>query len=219
MTKKTLQLLASVAVVAGLGFTGVTANADSTTSTGTTTTGNVTLTAGTTDPDNPGGDAGGINLKTVPYVNVPSTAITGSDQSVTGTVSATESGTSNDGVVQVVNPGHKSDWTVQVAATAFKSSDDTMNASTLVLGTPTIANADTDGTGVAPSTLNQAITFNTGETTANQNVEAADYSTNKEGVGTWNTTYSGATLNLKAGNVAGAYQSTLTWTLTNTPTA
>lgn len=217
MTKKTLQLLASVALVAGMGFASITtASAD--TSTGTaSTTGNVSLTAGETDPENPG-DAGGITLKAVPFITVPATEIDGTDQEIAATVDATAKSGDKAGKVQVVNAGHKSDWTVQVASTAFKSDADTMNASTLTMGTATVAPEATDNTTTLPSLVNSAISFNTGEDNANQDVVGATYDTDtKEGVGTFNTTYAGTKLNLKAGNVAGDYASTLTWTLTNTP--
>ncbi|KJW12946.1 WxL domain-containing protein [Levilactobacillus spicheri] len=211
MTKKTLQLLATVALVTGMGLaSATTAHAADTTGGTATTSGNVALTA---DGDE-GGSTGGVKLAAAPNVSVPETKMDGGDQTIKGFVSSAALGETNDGVVTAINAGHKTDWQVQVASSPFVSGSDTMNASTLVM---TGTDATTTGTGVAPSTLNQAITFNTGSATPNQNVMTADYTNKGEGVGTWSMNYSGATLNLKAGNVAGNYASTLTWTLTNTP--
>ncbi|WP_056963552.1 WxL domain-containing protein [Levilactobacillus spicheri] len=210
MTKKTLQLLATVALVTGMGLaSATTAHAADTTGTA-TTSGNVALTA----EGDEGGATGGVKLAAAPNVSLPDTQMNGGDQTIEGFVSAAALGKANDGVVTAINAGHKTDWQVQVASSPFVSGSDTMNASTLVM---TGTNATTTGTGVAPSTLNKAITFNTGSTTPNQNVMTADYTNKGEGVGTWSMNYSGATLSLKAGNVAGNYASTLTWTLTNTP--
>lgn len=219
MTKKTLQLLATVALVTGMGLaSATTAHAADTDNTGTaTTSGNVTLTAG--DGEEGGGNAGGINLKSAPWINIPSTEINGKYQEIPAYVNTSDTLSKDyNGQVQVVNPGKKSDWNVQVQADKFTTADgkDALNASTLVLSGVKVAANEANNAGLAPSLVNN-LTFNTGDATANQTVVAADYATNKEGVGTWNTTYAGATLNLSAGNVAGEYKSNLTWTLTNTP--
>lgn len=214
MTKKTLQLLASVALVAGMGMASVTTAhaADSTTGTA-ETTGNVTLTAD--DGEEGGNNAGGIVLKEAPWITMPSTEINGEDQTVAATVDASKNGGGNDGKLQVVNAGHKSNWNVQVGATAFASGDDTLGASTLTLSGGKVASV---GTSTLPSSVSTALTFNGGSVTPNQDVVGATYNANtKEGVGTFDTTYTGGQLDLKAGNVAGAYESTITWTLTNTP--
>lgn len=219
MTKKTLQLLATVALVTGMGWASAT-TAHAADDTGTaTTSGNVTLTAD--DGEEGGGNAGGIILKSTPWITVPSSKINGSDQTIDATVDSALSNGDGKGTVQVVNAGHKSSWKVQLANTVFTDpeSKDVMNASTLNFGAATVqAVGDTENATTAPSLVNQGLSLNTGSATQNQDVVGATYTAaSKEGVGTFNTTYSGAKLNLKAGNVAGNYQSTLTWTLTNTP--
>ncbi|MCW3778998.1 WxL domain-containing protein [Levilactobacillus namurensis] len=218
MTKKTRQLLASVVLIAGIGLTSVTtahAADEGTASTTQSTTGNVTLTAGE-DPENPG--AGGVTLKAAPYVTVPSTEIDGKDQTISGTIDAGAHTGTNDGKLTVVNAGHKTSWDVQVAAEKFASSDgDIIGGSTLTLSGGKVVAA---GTSQLPSDLSTSLIFNTGSATANQKVIGATYNAeSKEGVGSFDTTYDTAKLDLKAGNVAGDYQSTLTWTLTNTPQA
>lgn len=220
MTKKTLQLLATVALVTGMGLVSATTAHAADNTANVTTTGNVTLTADDGE-EGGGGNAGGIVLKKTPWITVPSSKINGSDQTIAATVDSALSSGDGNGAVQVVNAGHKSSWKVQLANTVFTDPDskDVMNASTLDFGAATLkAVDDTANATTAPSLVNQGLSLNTGSATQNQDVVGATYTTDsKEGVGTFNTTYSGAKLNLKAGNVAGNYQSTLTWTLTNTP--
>lgn len=235
MTKKTLQLLASVALVAGLGMTTVTANAaDVTADSGSVdTTAKVTLNAGDSSTDGNGDSDGGnvagaLAITSAPDVDFGSGSLNGTDDTtLTGKIA---NGTdSHDkqaaaGAVTVVDPGTATGWNVQVSNTQMINTDETATgaAKSIAGGTFTYGGADlngstTDNAAVQDfSTLSgekDSVQFNTAGTD-NQNIFHADAG---NGVGTWANTYKNANLVVPAGNAAGSYESTLTWTLTNTP--
>ncbi len=229
MTKKTLQLLASAALVAGLGFTTITANADATSGVGSqTTTAKVTLDSkGSGDGGNV---AGKLALTSAPDVTFAGGTLDGTnalDLAGTFEKGANSADTSAAaGAVTVVDPGTASGWNVQVKNTAMANDDSNASGASAQItgGNFTFSNAvlaSSDG-----ATANAAVQdisdlsnkadtvqFNT-EGTANQNIFHAE---SGNGVGTWANTYNAASLHVPAGNAKGSYTSTLTWTLTNTP--
>lgn len=238
MTKKTLQLLASAALVAGLGLTTITANAETTAtaeSGSVNTTAKVTLDSdGSGNGDSDGGNvAGSLAITSAPDVNFAAGTLNGKDAlDLAGTI--TNGADSHDkeakaGAVTVVDPGTASGWNVQVSNTIMKNDDETITegaAASIAGGYFTYGDATLTGSEGGTkadaavqdtSSLSDSATslkFNT-QGTDNQNVFHAPKGA---GVGTWANTYSSANLHVPAGNAKGSYTSTLTWTLTNTPT-
>lgn len=242
MTKKTLQLLASAALVAGLGFTTVTANAATTDaqSGNVSTTAKVTLNAGDSSTGDNGDSDGGNVAGALAITSAPD--VTFGTGTLDGTTATTLDGTiangadSHDtnaaaGAVTVVDPGTASGWNVQVSNTAMindlnsdtdKTNDVSGAAASIAGGSFTYGGAiltgSTDGNAAVQDTSTgsnsaTSVKFDTAGT-PNQNIFHADKG---DGVGTWANTYKTASLVVPAGNAAGSYTSTLTWTLTNTP--
>lgn len=232
MTKKTLQLIATVALAAGFGFTTVTANAatgDTTGSDSQSTTATVGLTAPTTDPEGP--HSGQIQLVAAPDLvfgdatkgteitgaqqNIPATSLktnaTSTSKLATGTDADKYSGI-QDGDVAVVNPGTSDAWTVTVQAANFIKSDD---KDTNLLGATInfkggLATTNSDQT-KAPLLAEPSVI-------AGGSAETILSATSGNGVGTWMNRLTTATdLSISGGNVAGTYASDLTWTVANTP--
>lgn len=235
MTKKTLQLLASAALVAGLGFTTVTANAATTDaqSGNVSTTAKVTLNPGDSSTgDNGDGDggnvAGALAITSAPDVNFGTGTLDGSTATtLDGTI--TNGADSHDknaagGAVTVVDPGTASGWNVQVSNTQMVNDDKdaTGAAASIAGGSFTYGEAALTGSTTANKAVQDTSTGSNSATsvkfdtagTDNQNIFHADKG---NGVGTWANTYKTASLVVPAGNAAGSYTSTLTWTLTNTP--
>jgi len=228
MTKKTLQLIATVALAAGFGFTTVTANAateDTATAESQTTHATVGLTAGTTDPDGP--HAGQIALTSAPDIDFGTTnEIKPTQLNLNGTFgqsTASTDKTAKANSVTVVNPGVTDTWNVAVTASAFKNTDSSATAAASQLIGAKIDFAGSLGTTNAagveknPAVANQAFTLDATGAQTSQNVLHADE--HGYGVGTWTNDFSKATLQVPAGQVAGTYESTLTWTISNTPAA
>lgn len=233
MTKKTLQLLASAALVAGLGFTTVTANADATSGTGSvSTTAKVTLDskgAGDNGDGDGGNVAGSLAITSAPDVSFDGGTLDGKTAlDLNGTLTnGTESHNKDAkaGAVTVVDPGTASGWTVQVSNTKMANTDSTQTgiASLIQGGKINFSNAalaSEDSGADAGVTLQgngdaNAVSLNT-EGTDNVPVYNA---AKGSGVGTWTDTFSKSNLTAPAGNVKGSYTSTLTWTLNNTPQA
>lgn len=226
MTKKTLQLLATVAAVAGMSLATVTANADDTVKSGTqTTTAKVSLTAGsdTSTDGNGNGDAGGIKLTNVPNIDFGTQELDGKTAfNLDGKLSGNNEAANQ--AVTVVNPGIGTGWNVQVRNDAMKSGATTLMASTISLtpgaATPGAGSEDTNSTRASDSTaqLSAAPTFDEAklntEGSENQPVATAVVG---GGLGTWNMNYKSANLQVNPRNVAGDYSTTLTWTITNAP--
>lgn len=230
MTKKTLQLLATTALLAGLGFNTVTASAaevagstdtPKTESVSDTTTATVTLAAG---DDNGGNVAGSIHLVSAPDITLEG-KLTGDHQTLNGIKFAThefskdEAASGDAGSLVVRNAGQLTGWNVNVSNSAFKTADEKQGllASSLTLKDSTISakdGQDKDGNQSAAPVANDVTLLSGG--TDNKLVFHANAN---EGIGTWMSKYSDKTseLNIAAGNKAGAYTSVLTWTLSNAP--
>ncbi|WP_203641995.1 WxL domain-containing protein [Levilactobacillus andaensis] len=237
MTKKTLQLLATAALVAGFGFTTVTANAADTTETGSkTTTAKVNLTQKTvtpTDPDNPN-TAGNIMLTQAPSFDFGKQELDGVTTSYTKSI--TNTAASDGGIMtsnlQVVNPGAPSGWNIQVKSTGLATTDGvSLKGSDIALtnGDITTTNKDAAGaldTSNAPTFSNTSIKIdlNSGAYVPVASAAASVGKTDTtaevaaQGVGTWNMAFSKADLNIAGSNVAGEYTGNLVWALTNAPT-
>ncbi|WP_407889207.1 WxL domain-containing protein [Levilactobacillus sp. N40-8-2] len=224
MTKKTLQLIATVALAAGFGFTTVTANAATDGTDNQTTTATVGLTAG---DGGSGAHSGSIKLVAAPdmvFGPDTGTAITGAAQTITAsslTTSATSSNESATGAdkvtvgagdVAVVNAGSEDPWTVTVKADNFVKDGDT---STTLLG--------------AKINFAGAVATNNDDVTAKAAVAAAPSitaggdgatvlsATAGNGIGTWmNRLTKDTNLSIAGGNSAGTYKSNLTWTIADT---
>ncbi|MFC6202640.1 WxL domain-containing protein [Lactiplantibacillus nangangensis] len=119
--------------------------------------------------------------------------------------------TSVDDDITVENPGLADGWQVTVAGTQFTSSSSkTLTGAELKFAEGTVA-AVGENSSEAPAS--SAVTVAGDDSTifsASQNA----------GLGTWGNKHelSDVTLDIPAGNVAGTYTSTLTWTLTSAPT-
>lgn len=214
MTKKTLQLLATAAIVAGFGFTAVTANADTTPATDShDTVAQVNLT-----PGDPSIGAGGIQLLSAPDVSF-SGKLDGNTQTFTDGIFTTNANSVNKdaaaGTVTVNDPGTASGWNVQVASSAFVGSDKTtpLNASEMTFGAPAVTPLDSTNKGTVDA--GSALTF----ASAGQTNQLVFKAATGQGVGTWMANYAAkdASFKVAAGNKADTYTSKLTWTLTNTP--
>lgn len=228
MTKKTLQLIATLALAAGFGLTTVTANADDTTSTDSQkTTATVGLTAGTTDPDGP--HSGSVRLVAAPDLifgdAAKGTPITGAAQTINATSIKTNANSSNNNAtdankvtiqpsdVAVVNPGTSDAWKVDVKADNFVKTGAT---STTLLGA-TINFKGAVATNNDDASLNPAVAA-TPAVTAGGDSATILSAANGSGVGTWmNRLTNDTDLTIAGGNVAGDYTSNLTWTISNTP--
>ncbi|AYM03905.1 WxL domain-containing protein [Levilactobacillus yiduensis] len=232
MTKKTLQLLASVALVAGLGMTTVTANAAGTTSSGSVgTTAKVQLDsngAGDNGDGDGGNVAGSLAITSAPDVDFGTGTIDGKTATILKDKALSQGEESHDkaaaaGAVTVVDPGTASGWRVQVSSKPLTSTIGGTGAAAAILGgTFTYDNGVVAGgvtntkTEVVENPATQDATslkFNS-EGTDNQNVYHA---ATGSGVGTWTNTYKSASMTIPAGNAAGSYSADLTWTLTNSP--
>lgn len=205
MTKKTLQLIATAALVAGFALPAITANADTAASTSSSTTAKVTL-----DPADTTTGAGGIELTSVPNIDFSNHKLDGTNLDLSGTT---------DKQVQVVNPGIASGWHIQVSNSPMQNADGaTLMASTMTLtgGDANISTENKDGNGAQD--LSGKPTFNnlSLNTEKSDNIDVASAAAG-EGLGTWDMAYTNAKMAVNARNVAGAYTSTLTWTLTNAP--
>ncbi|AVK61423.1 cell surface protein [Lactobacillus sp. CBA3605] len=143
-----------------------------------------------------------ITLDSAPDINLG----TNTNSLTTETYTAT----SVSGLAQVTNPGNTDGWHVAVKGTSFDSSTGTLRGATLSLASGEVAATDTSNASKAP--VAQDVTVNT----ENQSILSADAG---EGIGIFTMTHDkdNVSLNVPAGNSAGAYKSTLTWTLTNAP--
>ncbi|AVK63994.1 cell surface protein [Lactobacillus sp. CBA3606] len=127
---------------------------------------------------------------------------------------ATQTYTANavTGLAQVTNPGNTDGWHVDVKGTSFTTSDSksTLRGAALSLNSGQVEAEDSSNASTAPTAQN--VTVNS----ENQSILSADAG---EGIGVFTMTHDkdNVSLNVPAGNAAGAYKSTLTWTLTNAP--
>jgi len=221
MFKKTLGFVAVAAALTGLGLDSTTtANADVADGATTgTTAANVNLTA---DPNG----AGGVSLVQVPTLSF-------ADKVLTGSKDTTTLGVANNLVVK--NAGAATGWSVTVNGTAMTAgtnklsggSYDLKSASDQALPvqsdfttedtsnktTATVSSATDSVTG---DTFN-GVAVDTGVDTSAQPVMNA---LANQGIGTFSANFGkDSALNIPASAIAGKYESTLTWTLNNTPLA
>jgi len=236
MTKKTLQLLATAALVAGFGFTTVTANAADTTATGSkTTTAKVNLTqkkVDPTDPTNPD-TAGNIKLTEAPTFDFGSQELDGVTASYTKNI--TDTAASDGGIMtsnlQVVNPGAPSGWNIQVKSTGMATTDGvSLKGSDIALTSGAITTTNTDASGAIDTSnaptfsdtpvkidLNNGAFVPVASAAASVGKTESAAEVDAQGVGTWNMAFSKAALNIAGSNVAGQYTGNLVWALTNAP--
>lgn len=223
MFKKTLGFVAVAAALTGLGLASTTtANAavDANATSGTTDA-NVNLTADTNG-------AGGVSLVQVP-------TFTFADKVLTGTADHTGLDVANNLVVK--NGGTTTGWKVTVSADAMH--DETNTEQLLDGGSYDVKSDSTDGQALAvgsdyttadttnstkatisSATATDKSTFyglhmNTGAVMTAQPVMSAVAG---QGIGTFSANFGKESqLNIPASAVAGKYESTLTWALSNTP--
>jgi len=113
--------------------------------------------------------------------------------------------------VKVKNPGNVDGWDVQVKRSEFTSDKSSLKAATLSLKNGEVIADDTANASKSPAVT--SIDVNTSA----QSLLTAEAG---EGIGAFSLKHNNAdvTLNIPAGNVAGSYKATLTWTLANAPT-
>ena len=158
--------------------------------TGATTEGSITLTAG-----------GAITLDAAPDLDFGTQAIS--------TTKATYT-TAGSTPIMVTNPGFASGWNVSVAASKFMNGSTELKGAELTVNDTKIAAADSTNLSDAP--IGNATTITPGGSAVSVlNAKAGT------GVGVWTSTWGNVSLAVPAGNVAGNYQATLTWTLENAP--
>lgn len=122
----------------------------------------------------------------------------------------------------VINAGQDTDWSVQLTVAPFKSATGTLKGATLSLNDPTVSSSG-DVISQAPTAKNVTIAADGSAKTLlsadRTTIDHSQYST--LGVGDWFSKYKAedhdVSLYIPAGNVQGAYKSTLTWTLNNAP--
>ncbi|BDZ29863.1 WxL domain-containing protein [Lactiplantibacillus sp. WILCCON 0030] len=162
---------------------------------GDTTTANVTLTQ---DPDNKV-----VKLTHAPNIDFGAQPI--------GTSSLTLHSQTIDDDLVVENPGLGAGWTVNVSATPFTDGSKTLADTKFNLAAGSVTPVESNSS-AKPNSMEVTLL------TSEQPIFVAD---RNAGIGAWKTTYASdqASLNIPAGNVAGSYTSTLTWSLTNAPEA
>lgn len=201
--KKSLAL-AAVLGVATLLATPVVGNAAAVTSGGTTT-----ATVGLTqDPDN-----AAVELTNAPNIKF------GQQELGADPLSLNAANIDDDGIV-VSNPGLANGWVVNVKASAFEdlNNQKTLKGAELSIAKGTIAATDDGNESTAPTS--NAVVIKNKVSDSNINEDQPIFSaTQGAGIGTWKNTHAltDVTLDIPAGNVAGDYTSTLTWTLTDAP--
>ncbi|AVW11568.1 WxL domain-containing protein [Lactiplantibacillus paraplantarum] len=142
-----------------------------------------------------------ITLDEIPAVNFGTQKIINDSKTYDATT------VTND--LKVTNPGNTDGWSVQVRGTKFMADQRELRGATLTF-------AKVDAT--ADDTGNQSkATAN--EVTINESDQAIMAATANEGIGKFTSKYATdkVSLLIPAGNAAGAYKSTLTWTLGNAP--
>ncbi|WP_125570838.1 WxL domain-containing protein [Lacticaseibacillus songhuajiangensis] len=203
MKKNIFAITAAAALVLNIAATSVTTFAADNNSTSKTTTGHINLTTKSNDGK---GEEMGITLDKVPTIEFGTHTISAKDQTYEAT-SVTD--------LQVTNPGYDSGWDVTMAAGPFKSTDDTsaaeLRGAILKLG----AGATTDPNGNSSAASVNAFDGNNSKA---QSVFTAVDGTQGVGANIDSFTPDKATLFVPAGNVAGDYTSTLTWTLSSAAT-
>lgn len=206
--KKNIFAITAAALVLNIAATSVTTFADDTKPADTTTaqTGAKTnAKAKLTDTDDKG-NKNTITLDKAPSIDFGSKQITSTGAKFDTAVSIAD-------VLQVSNPGVDSGWSVSLAASAFTGNGKTLKGATFTLkaGTPDLNN--TNSAKATPDDYSNVA----GAGQAGTVLSAAD---GTQGVGVNTDTYdkANASLDVPAGNVAGDYTATLTWTLSDAAT-
>lgn len=145
-----------------------------------------------------------ITLEKAPTINL--------GEHVNDIASATYKADTVSDLVEVKNPGNTSGWHVGVSATAFQTSakTSTLRGAALTFEKGNVTAVDTSNASKAPTAT--GVTLNTDS----QAILSADA---EEGIGIFRMSHTEdqVSLAVPAGNSAGSYSSTLTWTLNNAP--
>ncbi|MBW1622247.1 WxL domain-containing protein [Lactiplantibacillus plantarum] len=115
------------------------------------------------------------------------------------------------GDLKVTNPGNTDGWLVQVKGSKFMNADDTRE-----LRGAALTFAQVNATADDANNISKAKAYKVDITDQNQIIMDAEAN---EGIGKFTSKYATneVSLLIPAGNTAGAYTSTLTWTLGNAP--
>jgi hypothetical protein len=183
-------IAAALAIVTTAVVGGQAVHADVTSDTAATTKGSIELTTG-----------GAITLNQAPDLDFGTKPIS---------TTATTYTTKGSAPIQVTNPGFTSGWSVSVAASKFTTGKYDLKGAELTVNVKNIAAADDSNTSTSPDAPHNVIATDDSAVTV---LSAAT----DAGVGVWNDSWDTVTLSVPAGNVAGDYTSTLTWTLADAP--
>lgn len=146
-----------------------------------------------------------ISLDEVPGVNLGSHV----NQNSTETYTAD----SITGAIKVTNPGNTDGWNVTVATSDYINNGDsskTLRGAALTFDSPTVTADDAGNISKLPTS---------DKVTVNGNAQSILTAEKSEGIGQFTATHSkdNVSLLVPAGNAAGSYTATLTWTLSNAP--
>lgn len=220
MKKNKLAVLGLSAVLGlNLGITSVLADESGDTGTKSATSkSNITLTASgddsdpvapivPDDPSNPTGQTGPLTIDNASTLNFGTQEISSKEEVYTTT-------TVNPNVQVSDHRGTGAGWTLQVSLSKFTTSAN-KELKGAVLTLPAGEMKTTDDNVSAPATAS-VVTLNADGTATNATVMSAAAN---QGMGTWADSFdqSGVKLTVPAGNLAGAYSSTLTWSLVDAP--
>jgi len=199
MKKYVGTFIASVALLTALPLAANAADGKTDTDNGTdtqkTTTAQIELKQDETDKN--------IKLTQVPEIDF------GANTNVTVSKKYDSTGTLAD--VRVHNPGNAEGWDVQVKRSAFTSDKGELKAAVLAFENGKVTPDDHTNASTLPKVSNIEV---------NEDTKSLLTAGAGEGVGAFSLKHNNAdvTLTIPAGNVAGKYKSTLTWTLANAPT-
>lgn len=177
------------------------------------TTANVTLEAGDTtivnppiDPiDPPTGQTGDLTIDAVSSFDFDTHKIEASKQTYSAVIPSGKVLGAQVTDKRATGAG----WALQASATEFNDGTHTLKGAEFKLPAGTLKSSNANSTDAAPTT--SALTLNT--TAANVMVAQKD-----TGLGTWAEDFgSNVQLVVPAGNYAGAYTATVTWTLSDAP--
>lgn len=192
MKKYVGTLIAGITLVAGLPLTAMAADTDTQ-----STQAQVKLSQDTTDP---GKNA--ITLDEAPGVDFGS-------QTINNATTTYDADSVSDSI-KVTNPGNTEGWSVAVSGTDFMDSAKTLKGAVLSFKAADVSADDTANVSAHPTS--SQIDVNS----SNQTILGANAD---EGIGKFTAGYTKENVQLlvPAGNSAGSYSATLTWTLGNAP--
>lgn len=161
-------------------------------------------TAALTQPGTTPGGSDNLKLESAPTFDFGSQELSGTGNTFNEAATVT-------GDLTVNNIGNTSGWNVTVARSEFLDGSTTLKGADLKLEQGTVSATSSDNTSTAPTTMLADL----------KNTSAAPVFTAAagNGIGEWKDVFavSNASLYAPAGNVAGNYTASLTWTLTNAP--